>query len=658
MSSEGAILWQPTAEARERANVTRYLRWLAERRGLRFTSYDELWRWSVRDLDAFWTSIWEFFHVAASGQVTRGMARREMPGAQWFPGTSLNYAEHALRRRDEYTAIVFKAEDRSIQRLTYAELYRETASVAAGLRSLGVETGDRVVGLMPNSPEAVIAFLATASIGAIWSCCAPEFGVSSVADRFRQIDPKVLVAADGYRYGGRAFDRRPAVQALQRELPSLSRTVLVPHLDPAATADGLSNAILWDDLRGDGSDLAFARVPFDHPLWVLYSSGTTGLPKAIVHGHGGILLEQLKALSLHLDLTPDDRFFWFTTTGWMMWNMLVSGLLVGATVLLYDGSPAYPDMNALWRFAHEAGMTYFGTSAPYIQSCRKAGIHPARDFGLGSIRGIGSTGAPLSPEGFDWVYEEVAPDALLASASGGTDVCTAFVLGCPLLPVRAGELQCRGLGAAVAAFNAAGQPVVDEVGELVLTEPIPSMPVRFWNDPDGARYRESYFDVFPGVWRHGDWIRITREGGCVIYGRSDSTLNRAGVRMGTSEFYRVVEEVPEVVDSLVVDTSQLGVEGELLLFVVLREGAVLDDALRQRINTAVARELSPRHVPDEVHAVDQIPRTLNGKKLEVPVKRILAGAPAEHVASPDAMANPESLRFFVDLASRPGAPPS
>jgi acetoacetyl-CoA synthetase len=549
--------------------------------------------------------------------------------------------------------VISKIEGRPTITLSYAELADRCGAVAHSLRAMGVGRGDRVVAYMPNTPETLVAFLATASIGAIWSCCAPEFGVSSVVDRFRQIEPRVLISVDGYHYNGRTYDRLGALGDLLRELPTLETTVLVPGLSERPLPPPGANVVLWEDLLRQPAAPQFEQVPFDHPLWVLYSSGTTGLPKPIVHSHGGILLEQYKSLSLQLDLSEDDRFFWFTTTGWMMWNKLISSLLLGTTVLLYDGSPAHPDMNALWRFAEETGMTYFGASAPYLLGCRKAGIHPGRDFDLHRLRGLGSTGAPLPPEGFQWVYEEVGSDLLLGSVSGGTDVCTAFVGSCPLLPVRAGELQCRSLGAAVEAYDAEGRSLVNEVGELVLTRPLPSMPVYLWNDPDGRRYRESYFDVYPGVWRHGDWIKVTPEGGCVIYGRSDSTLNRGGVRMGTSELYRVVEELPEIADSLVVDTSELGVEGQLLLFIVLCEGSALDDALRQRINQALSRQLSPRHVPNRVYAVEQVPRTLNGKKVEVPVKRILAGAETATVISPDAMSNPESLRFFEELAANP-----
>ncbi len=652
--SEGRLLWEPSERRRAGAQITRYLRWLEERRGLTFKSYEELWRWSVTDLDAFWSSAWDFFAVKAS-RPARVLTDSSMPGARWAEGATLNYAEHALRRSDDHPAVIFGAEDGTRRTLSYAELQRQVAAVAAALGRLGVGRGDRVVAYLPNIPETLVAFLASASLGAIWATCSPDFGTRAVVDRFRQVEPRVLFAVDRYRHNGVRHDRRAQLAELQGALPSLAATVLVPYLDDQPSRQGIRDVQGWDDLLRQPAILSCAPVPFDHPLWVLYSSGTTGLPKGIVHGHGGILLEHLKSLALHLDLGPDDRFFWYTTTGWMMWNLLMSGLLVGATVVMYDGSPAYPDLDALWRFAQDIGMTYFGTSAPYLLACAKGGIAPRRDFDLRALRAIGSTGAPLPPEGFRWVYESVKPDLLLGSVSGGTDVCTGFVASCPLLPVYAGEIQCRCLGAKVEAFDPEGRSLVDEVGELVLTAPMPSMPLHFWNDPDGRRYRESYFETYPGIWRHGDWIKITGRGSCVIYGRSDSTLNRSGVRMGTSEFYRVVEELPEVQDSLVIDTSRLGGEGRLLLFLVLRPGAHLDDALKERIGQQLRRELSPRHVPDEIQAIQEVPRTLNGKKLEVPVKRILTGTPPEKAVSAGAVANPDALRFFVERA---GVPPA
>jgi acetoacetyl-CoA synthetase len=657
-------MWAPSPERVEHANLTRYLRWLRDRRGLSFGSYDELWRWSVDDLDGFWSSIWEFFEVG--GPVpSPALAERRMPGARWFPDATLNHAELSLRRHDDHPALLFGNEAGELGTIGYAELGRRVAAAAAGLRRLGVEKGDRVVAYLPNVPETVIAMLATASLGAVWSSCAPEFGVSSVVDRFAQIEPKVLVAVDGYRYNGTWHDRRDALAEIRRRLPTVSATVLVGG--PAREAWGAQGAdggrpvdgngtIAWERLleEGAGAELAFEPVAFDHPLWVLYSSGTTGLPKAIVHGHGGIALELLKSTSLHLDLGPADRFFWFTTTGWMMWNFLVGGLLLGSTVVLYDGSPGHPDMGALWRFAERSATTYFGTSAAFVLASMKAGVEPAREVDLSALHSIGSTGSPLPPDGFDWLYRHVAPDVLVGSTSGGTDVCTSFVTSCPLLGVYPGEIQCRALGAKVESFDEHGRSVVGRVGELVITEPLPSMPLYFWNDPDSERYRDSYFSTWPGVWRHGDWLEITERGTCIISGRSDSTLNRGGVRMGTAEFYRVVEGLDEVVDSLVVDASDPGGEGRLLLFVVLRPGVELDDGLRGRIRAAVRSDLSPRHVPDRIDAIAEVPRTLSGKKLEVPVKRVLTGVPLEQAVSEGALANPDAIHQVVALARDPG----
>jgi len=517
---------------------------------------------------------------------------------------------------------------------------------------MGVQRGDRVVSYMGNIPETLVAFLATASMGAIWSSCSPDFGPSSVIDRFKQIEPKVLFAVDGYQYGGKPFDRLAIVAELQKLLSSLQKTVLVPYLNRDAGIEGLSNAVLWQDVLQGSDDLTFEQVPFDHPLWVLYSSGTTGLPKAVVHSQGGILLEHLKSLHLGLDLKPDDRFFWYTTTGWMMWNFLIGGLLVGTTILLYDGSTGYPDIDVLWKFAQDSGMTFLGTSAAYIAACMKAGIEPGKTYDLSKLRGLGSTGSPLPPEGFQWIYEHVKRDIWLASISGGTDVCSAFVEGCISLPVYAGELQCRSLGAKVEAFDESGQPLIDEVGELVLSEPLPSMPLYFWNDPEGKRYQESYFEVYPGVWRHGDWIKITRRGSAIIYGRSDSTINRQGIRMGSSDIYRVVESLPEVLDSLVVGVEQPGGGYYLPLFVMLREGVQLDDALKARIKQALRKNVSPHHVPDEIMAVSEIPLTLSGKKTEVPVKKLFMGVPVEKAVSMDALSNPQAMEFFIEFAEK------
>ena len=648
-------LWEPSAEMVERARMTEYMRWLERERGLALDGYDELWRWSVEDLEGFWSSIWDHFAVRSDDGYREALADRSMPGAKWFTGARLNYAEHVLADRDEAeTAIVHQSELRELDELSWGDLRAQVAAVAAGLRELGVERGDRVVAYMPNVPEAIVAFLASASIGAIWSSCSPDFGPASVIDRFAQIEPKVLFAVDGYRYGGKDFDRRDTVAALQEAMPSLERTVVLPYLDPTPNLAPLRDAQTWGELlaAGEGGNLRFERVPFDHPLWVLYSSGTTGLPKAIVQGQGGILLEHLKKLHLHVDAHPGDRLFWFTTTGWMMWNFLVSGLLTEAAIVLYDGNPGHPDMGVLWELADEAGVTMFGTSAAYISACMKAGEAPAKGRDLSALRSLGSTGSPLPPEGFDWVYEQLGADTWLFSTSGGTDLCTAFVGGVSLLPVYRGELQGRALGAAVEAWDEAGNAVVDEVGELVVTEPMPSMPVGFWGDADGSRYRAAYFEHYPGVWRHGDWIEITSRGTAIIYGRSDSTINRGGIRMGTSEIYRAVLDHDDVLDALVVDVPRPDTDGWMPLFVVLREGAELDDELRRALAKSIRERCSPRHVPDEVFAITEVPRTLSGKVLEVPVKRILMGTPAEQAASRDSLANPAALDYFTAMAAR------
>jgi acetoacetyl-CoA synthetase len=652
-ATEGELLWRPADELVRNANLTRFLGWLERERGLSFDGYEDVWRWSVSDLEAFWFALWKFSGVRAHAPFEAVLPDRRMPGARWFEGARLNYAEHALADPDERPAIVSRGEDGRALDLTRAELAERVGAAAAGLRRLGVVRGDRVAAFLPNGPEAVIALLATASLGAIWSSCSPDFGTRAVVDRFLQIEPKVLIAVDGYRYAGRDHDRRAVVEEIVAGLPGLERLVVVPNL--RGEPDTRERAMRWSDLLADPAEPGFEPVPFDHPLWILYSSGTTGLPKAMVQGHGGILLEHLKSLALHLDLGPKDRFFWFTTTGWMMWNFLVGGLLVGTSIVLYDGSPAHPDLGALWRLAEETGTTYLGTSAPALHACMKDGVEPKEMVDLRALRAIGSTGAPLSPEGFSWVYEHVNPDVWLGSVSGGTDLCTAFVGSNPLLPVHAGEIQCRCLGAKVEAFDDGGRPVIDEVGELVITEPMPSMPLSFWNDEGGRRYRESYFSVYPGVWRHGDWIKVTSRGTCVIYGRSDATLNRGGVRVGTSELYRVVDALPRIRESLVVDTGRLGSEGALLLFVVLDDGAELDDTLRETIARELRTQLSPRHVPDRIFAVSDIPKTLNGKRLEVPVKRLLMGEPLEEVASPGSLADPEVLRAFAELAPTIGA---
>ncbi len=643
MSGAPKLLWEPSAARMERAVLTRYIEWLGRTRGLEFDDYAALWQWSVDELEEFWGSVVEFFDVRFDVAGDAVLARREMPGAAWFPGARVSYAEHIFRgKRDEDVAIRHASELRPLDAWTWGRLRSETAAIAAGLRALGVGEGDRVVAYMPNIPETVAAFLACASIGAVWSSAAPEFGARSVVDRFAQVEPKVLLAVDGYRYGGKDFSRREIVQAIAAEIPSLERVVWLGYLDGSGWEEGF---------LGSGAELTFASLPFDHPLWVLYSSGTTGLPKPIVHGQGGILVEQVKKMNLHLDAQAGDRVFWFSTTGWMMWNFLVGVLLTDASIVLYDGNPGHPDLGVLWDLAQEAGITTFGTSAAFIASCMKAGVVPGDGRDLSALGAVGSTGSPLSPEGFDWVYDQLGADTWLFSTSGGTDMCTAFVGGVPLLPVYLGELQARSLGANVQSWDPDGKPLVDEVGELVITEPMPSMPVFFWGDEDGSRLRDSYFSMYPGVWRHGDWIEITSRGTAVIYGRSDSTINRGGVRMGTSEIYRAVLAIPEVVDALVVDLPRDGTDGWMPLFVVLRQGAELDDELVAAIRRRVREDCSPRHVPNEIRQIDAVPRTLSGKVLEVPVKRILTGTPVEKAASRESLANPEALDYFVELAS-------
>ncbi|HET9610414.1 MAG TPA: acetoacetate--CoA ligase [Acidimicrobiales bacterium] len=650
----GRLLWTPPADVRERSRIGRYLRWLEDERSMAFDGYDDLWRWSVDDLDAFWRTIWDHFQLDSSTPVEAALVDGRMPGARWFPGVELNYAAHALRSEPDGPAIVARSQSRGRVELSMVDLRDQVARCRAGLARLGVGRGDRVAAYLPNIPETVVAFLATASLGAIWSSCAPEFGTRSVVDRLRQIEPAVLLAVDGYRYGAKSVDRSGEVAAIRAALPSLRATVTVPYLSDDPGVGRHEDSTLWDELLSEPAELAFDHVPFDHPLYVLYSSGTTGLPKAIVHGHGGILVEHHKVLALHNDLGPGDRFSWFTTTGWMMWNYLVSGLLVGATTVLFDGDPGHPDLGELWRMAGDEGVTFFGTSAPYLLACRKAGVEPAAIADLSGLRGVGSTGAPLPAEGFGWVYEAVGPDLLLSSISGGTDVCTAFVGGCPLVPVRAGEISCRYLGAKVEAYDESGRPLLGEQGELVISAPMPSMPVGFWGDDDGSRYRAAYFESHPGVWTHGDWITVFPDGACEITGRSDATLNRGGVRMGTAELYTVVESLPEVADSLVVHIEDPGGgPGRLLLFVTPAAGARLDDDLRSRLVRALRTDLSPRHVPDEIHEVPGVPRTLSGKKLEVPVKRILTGTDPDAAASRGSLANPEVLDAFAGYAARP-----
>jgi len=644
----GAVLWEPSAARVRRSQLTPYTDWLARERGVRFDSYEALRSWSITELEAFWGSIWDYFEVRGDRPRSEVLVDRRMPDTEWFPGATLNYAEHVFRDRDpSRVAVLHGSETAAVSSCDWAALESLTRRIRTGLVDAGVGPGDRVAALLPNCLETVALLLASASLGAVFSCVAPEMGAASVVDRFSQIEPTVLVSVDGYRYNGRDFDLRETVARVRDALPSLARAVVLGSAG-------------WDAFVATDGPLAFERVPFDHPLWILYSSGTTGAPKAIVHSHGGILLEHLKTLHLHVDLGASDRLFWFTTTGWMMWNFLVGGLLTQAAIVLYDGSPKHPDLGALWGVCADAGVTVFGSSAGYLAACMTDGIDPHAGRDLSALRAVGSTGSPLLGPVFDWVYDRVGPDTWLFSSSGGTDVCTSFVGGVPTLPVRRGELQARSLGAAIEAWDPAGRPLIGQVGELVLTEPMPSMPVGFWGDDDGQRLRESYFDVFPGVWRHGDWIEINEHGGVVISGRSDSTINRGGVRFGSSEIYQAVLADPDIVDALVVDVLRPDGSSWLPLFVVMRDGAPLDDAVTARLRQRLLRDCSPRHLPDQVIAIDEVPRTLSGKPLEVPVKRILMGAAPDDVVERSSLANPDALEPFITLAgdgsSRPGDP--
>jgi len=646
------LLRPVAADVRDTTEIGRFLGWLQRERGLRFDDYDSLHRWSVEDLEGFWSAVAGFFGVRFSHPPERVLGRRAMPGAEWLPGATLNYAEHAVGLLDsgddaDEVAVLAYSQTRDRVELTWGELREQVARARAGLARLGVGRGDRVVAYLPNVPETLVAFLATASLGAVWASCAPEFGARSVVDRFGQIEPTVLLAVAGYGYGAKDVDRRDQVAEIRSGLPTVQHVVHVPY-----GQNTLPDAVPWDELLGQPGELAFEPVPFAHPLAVLFSSGTTGKPKAIVHGHGGILLEHLKNHGLSWDLHAGDRILWFSTTAWMMWNALVSALLVRASIVMIDGNPLFPDIRWQWRLAEETGATLMGASPGFLMACRKDGVRPAEEFDLTRVRQIGAAGSPLPAEGYRWVAEQFGPDVLLNVGSGGTDVCSGIVQGSPLQPVWTGEISGPTLGVDAQAFDDKGDRVVGELGELVITAPMPSMPVGFWGDPDGTRYRDTYFDVYPGVWRHGDWVRFSEVGSAVIAGRSDATLNRGGVRLGTAEFYRVVEELPEVVDSLVVHLEDpAGGNGELLLYVQLQPGAELDDALRRRISTALRTELSPRHIPDGIAAVPVVPKNRTGKKLELPAKKILLGAALDDVASRDVLADPTALDPFVALAA-------
>jgi acetoacetyl-CoA synthetase len=648
---QGELLWQPDPPRKQASRLQAFIDWLAARRGLAFKDYGTLWQWSVDDIDDFWSAIWEFFDVQADGDASTVLGTRDMPGAHWFPNTQLNYAEHAFRNASEVSpAIISRREGAEPIEMSWSELRAKVGALAAYLKSIDVNQGDRVVSYMPNIPETVIAFLASASIGAVWSSCSSEMGTSVVLDRFRQIEPKVLFAVDGYSYNGRMFDRSEAVQELIRELPSIQHVV---HCSIGGIPE---RRVTWprtrpfEEVVARPAPLEFVRLPFGHPLWIVYSSGTTGLPKAMVHSHGGIVLTHLKTHQLQHDLRTGDRLLFLGGTGWIVWNLLVGGLLCGATITLYDGNPSWPKPETLWKFIDVFHVTHLGCGAAYLMACKKSQIRP-RDFvDLNSLRAITSTGSPLALDTYEWVYRNVKPDVWLASISGGTDVASGFVASAPVLPVYAGEIQCRELGVAAYAFNEAGQPVVEEVGELVITQPMPSMPLCFWGDTQGKRYLESYFEMFPGVWRQGDWIRFTERGTSVIYGRSDTTINRHGIRMGTAEIYRVVEELDAIKDSLVVDLEYLGRDSYMPLFVVLQPGYVLDLILIDTIKTQIRKKASARHVPDEVFAIEAVPRTLTGKKMELPVRKVLLGMDPASVVNPESMANPESFQYFVALA--------
>ena len=653
---ESDLLWTPSPTWIENARITHFQRWLARERGLDFADYDAMWRWSVEDIEGFWTEIWDYFDIKSSTPCESVLASETMPGARWFPEAKLNYAEHVFRAlKPGKPAFFYASETSSAQTLLGDDLANRVRTLATALRELGLKPGDRVASYLPNIPETIIAMLATTAIGAVWSSCSPDFGTQGVLDRLAQLKPKLLFAVDGYQYGGKIFDRRAELSGILAGLPSLEHVVGLSRYAPFDISVGSAQLHSWESLVERppvaARDFRFEQVDFSAPLWILFSSGTTGLPKAIVHGHGGILLESYKSLAFQFDLNEGDNAFFYSTTGWMMWNVLASMPLVGARPLLYDGHPTYPDVGTLWRLADQCGASFFGASPSYVDMLRKAEYSPKDHFKLDKLRAITLTGSPVSPECAAWFYENVKSDLWLATGSGGTDICTGLVGATPVLPVRAGEIQTRLLGVAVECFDEDGQAVVDEIGELVVTKPMPSMPIAFWDDPDGERYRNAYFDRYPGVWRHGDMFRINQRGGCFVMGRSDATLNRHGVRMGAAEIYRALEGVPEILDSLIVNLDLPGGQFFMPQFVKLKPGVALDEALQARIAGVIRKTYSPRHVPDRMIQVAEIPYTLTGKKLEVPVRRILMGASPEKAANRNAMANPRALDEIVAYAA-------
>lgn len=646
------LLWSPSEKFQNNSNLSDYMGWLSTNKKLHFQDYNSLWEWSTSSIEEFWASLWEYFEIQSSNPYSSVVEGKSMPFIKWFTDAEINYAERTFQNyTDQYPAIIHKKEGSDLQEISWAELKERVSRFQDFLTQCGIEKGDRVVAYISNVPEATIAFLATVSLGAVWSSCSPDFGVSSVVDRFSQVSPKVLIATSGYQYGGKYFDKSSDIQQVISRLPDLEKVVVVPGNEKLPVINDFPKAVLWSTaLETQHSELTFTRVPFNQPIYILYSSGTTGIPKAITHGQGGILLEHLKYLTFHNDVKKGDRCFWFTTTGWMMWNYIQSSLLVGGTMILYDGSPGWPEIDALWQFAEEAKITHLGTSAGYIVANMKEGKNPGKDYNLSSLTSIGSTGSPLPPEGFDWIYDKVKKDLWLTSISGGTDVCSAFVGGNPLWSVYSGEIQCRALGCKLEAFNEAGKPVLGEVGEMVITAPMPSMPIYFWNDPEFERYKSSYFEMFSGVWRHGDWTQITERNGIVIYGRSDATLNRGGVRIGTSEVYRAVDKVPEVSDSLILSLEQEGGEFYMPLFVIMNEGHPLSEDNINKIKRTIRKECTPRHVPDEIISVEAIPYTISGKKTESPVKRVLMGHDPDKAINRDALKNPEAMEFFIKMA--------